>query len=252
MSVETMRLSIIIPVYHEKVLVGPLVDRVMAMDPGEGVEKEVLLVDDGSTDGTREVLEELAERYRDQGVRLYCHESNAGKGAAVRTGVAAATGEVMIIQDADLEYDPEEIPMVIAPIVRGEEKVVYGSRILKEKSLGRSGILGVMRGKHPRSYYLAYLGGVLVTKWTNLWTGASLTDEPTCYKAFHREVMEGEVIESDDFSWEPEMTVKWLARGYRIAEVPISYHPRTREEGKKIAWKHGISALVTVCKYVRR
>lgn len=247
-----MLLSIIIPVYNESKLVTTLLDRVRAVGFPEGIEREMLIVDDGSTDGTREVLRDYVKNHGDASIRYFEHGENQGKGAAVRTGMCHAAGDIRIIQDSDLEYEPEEIPDVIAPIVKGEARVVYGSRILREKQLGRSGLCGFVTGKHPDSYLFAYLGGVTVTKWTNLWTGASLTDEPTCYKCFHRDALDGLTIECDDFSWEPEITVKILIRGIRIHEVPISYHPRSMEEGKKINWKHGIAALWTVIDQIRK
>ncbi len=247
-----MLLSIIIPVYNESKLVTTLLDRVRAVDFGDGIQHEILIVDDGSTDGTRGVLRDYLASRGCEILRYFEHEANQGKGAAVRTGMKHANGEILVIQDSDLEYDPEEIPEVIAPIVHNEAVVVYGSRILREKQLGRSGVCGLVTGKHPDSYIMAYLGGVAVTKWTNLWTGASLTDEPTCYKCFHRDALAGIEIECDDFSWEPEVTVKLLMRGIRIDEVPISYHPRSMKEGKKINWKHGVAALWTVIDQVRK
>lgn len=249
---SNMLLSILIPVYHERVLVTRLLDLVRAVDFGPGIERELIIVDDGSTDGTREVLRNYLDSCGDKSIRYVEHETNQGKGAAVRTAMANAHGDILIIQDSDLEYNPEEIPSVIAPIAEGRERVVYGSRILKEKQLARSGVCGVVTGKHPDSYLFAYLGGVTVTKWTNLWTGAKLTDEPTCYKAFHRSALDGITIECDDFSWEPEITVKLLTRGISILEVPISYHPRTTKEGKKINWKHGVAALWTVVDQIRK
>lgn len=247
-----MLLSIIIPVYNESKLVTTLLDRVRGVRFGDGIECEIVIVDDGSTDGTREVLRDYASNSGDRSVQYYEHEINQGKGAAVRTGMYHATGDIVIIQDSDLEYDPEEIPDVIAPIIKGEARVVYGSRILREKQLGRSGVFGLLTGKHPDSYLFAYLGGLTVTKWTNLWTGAFLTDEPTCYKCFHRDALEGITIECNDFSWEPEITVKLLYQGIHIHEVPISYHPRSMAEGKKINWKHGIAALWTVIDQIRK
>jgi glycosyltransferase involved in cell wall biosynthesis len=242
-------LSIVIPVFNEEKLVCKLLEKVIALDPGGGVTKEIVVVDDGSSDGTRRAIEEFLQARPDAGVRFILHERNRGKGAAVRTGFEAAKGDILIIQDADLEYDPEDIHEVIRPIVAGESKVVYGSRILREKELGRSGVCGLITGKHPHSYVMAYLGGVAITKWTNLLTGAKLTDEPTCYKCFHRSALEGVTIDCDDFSWEPEVTVKLLRRGYQIMEVPISYHPRKNSEGKKINWRHGVAALWTVWRY---
>lgn len=242
-----MKLSIVIPVFNEAKLVAGLLEKVVAFSMPEGVEKEIIVVDDGSDDGTNEVLRECGTRL--PGLRLLTHEKNRGKGAAVRTGFEAATGEVVIVQDADLEYDPEDIPRVVSPILSGEEKVVYGSRILMEKATGRSGFVGLMTGKHPHSYVMAYLGGITITHFANLLSGASLTDEPTCYKCFHRSVIDGIKIECDDFSWEPEVTMKILRSGVRIHEVPISYHPRKNDEGKKINWRHGVAALVTIWKY---
>lgn len=244
-----MLLSIVIPAYNEEHLVVELLRKVVDLRLPVGVGKEIVIVDDGSSDGTRARIEEFLSGMDSRQIRLLLHERNQGKGAAVRTGMAAATGEVMIIQDADLEYDPEDIPEVLGPIARGEAAVVYGSRILREKALGRSGICGLVTGKHPHSYVLAYLGGVTITRWINLLTGAKLTDEPTCYKCFHRSALEGIEIESNDFAWEPELTVKLLLRGIGIQEVPISYHPRLCREGKKINWKDGVRALWAAARF---
>jgi dolichol-phosphate mannosyltransferase len=244
-----MLLSIIIPAYNEQALIGALLGKICALRMENGMGKEIIVVDDGSSDATCERIRECMEA--STGIRLICHEKNQGKGAAVRTGMEAATGDILIIQDADLEYDPEDIREVVRPIMLGETEVVYGSRILREKELGHSGVWGVMTGKHPHSYVLAYLGGVLITRWTNFLSGARLTDEPTCYKCFHRCALDGISIECDDYSWEPEVTMKLLGRGFAIAEVPISYHPRKRSEGKKINWRHGVKALWTLWKYSR-
>lgn len=247
-----MRLSILIPVYNEEKLVCDLLRRVVDLQLGQGLEKEIVVVDDGSSDGTHTEIERFVGLHPKAGIRLLTHAVNRGKGAAIRTAMAEAHGDVLIVQDADLEYDPEEIQDVIKPILDGKAKVVYGSRILREKALGRSGFCGLITGKHPHSYVLAYLGGVMITQWTNLLTGSSLTDEPTCYKCFHRSVLHGIEIECDDFSWEPEVTVKLLRKGHWIIEVPISYHPRKNSEGKKINWKHGVAALWTVLRYRMR
>ena len=244
-----MLLSIIIPVFNEKSLVCQLLDLVAGIDLGPGIDKEILIVDDGSTDGTRTVVEEYVQQRLDKGFRLLTHGINRGKGAAVRTGMESAHGEILIIQDADLEYDPQDIVRVIEPIRSGEAMVVYGSRILREKELGRSGVCGLITGKHPHSYVLAYLGGVAITKFVNLLTGSRLTDEPTCYKCFHRSALEGIRIEQDDFAWEPEITMKLLNQGIQIHEIPIDYHPRKKEQGKKINWNDGLKALWTVWKY---
>jgi glycosyltransferase involved in cell wall biosynthesis len=244
-----MLLSIVIPVYNEVNLVCELLRKVLDLRLDRGMEKEIIVVDDGSTDGTDAVIEHFIQSQANTGIRLIQHERNRGKGAAVRTGFEAAKGEILIIQDADLEYDPNDINDVLAPILNGGAQVVYGSRILREKALGRSGVCGLITGKHPHSYVLAYLGGVAITKWTNFLTGSKLTDEPTCYKCFHRSALQGITIECDDFSWEPEITVKLLRRGFQIMEVPISYHPRKNSEGKKINWTHGVKALWTVWRF---
>jgi glycosyltransferase involved in cell wall biosynthesis len=238
-----MLLSIIIPVYNEERLVGELLSKVVDLQLDEGVGMEIIVVDDGSSDATAQSVENFIAAHAHANCHLLRHEKNRGKGAAVRTGMEAAKGDLMIIQDADLEYDPEDIREVIRPVLHGESMVCYGSRILKEKALGRSGICGVFRGKHPDSYLLAYIGGVSITRWINVLSGANLTDEPTCYKCFRREALDGITLNHDDFAWEPEVTMKILRQGHHIIEVPISYHPRKREEGKKINWKDGVKAL---------
>ena len=244
-----MLLSIIIPVYNEETLVCELLGKVMALRLDAGMDKEIVIVDDGSSDRTAQVIRDFIESCADSPVVFLTHDRNQGKGAAVRTGIKAAKGDVLIIQDADLEYDPEDIREVVRPITRQESQVVYGSRILREKELGRSGVCGLITGKHPHSYVLAYLGGVAITKWTNLLAGANLTDEPTCYKCFHRNALDGISIECDDFAWEPEVTMKLFRNGFTIHEVPISYHPRKMNEGKKINWTDGVKALWTAWRY---
>lgn len=244
-----MLLSIVIPVFNERNLVTQLLRKILDLKLEEGMEKEVIVVDDGSRDGTREVLEAFAKVHESAPLKILHHQINRGKGAAVRTGFLAATGDILIIQDADLEYDPQDILHVVKPISKGQAWVVYGSRILMEKALGRSGFMGLITGKHPHSYVLAYLGGVAITQWTNILSGARLTDEPTCYKCFHRRALDGIEIESDDFAWEPEVTMKLLRKALVIHEVPISYHPRRNQDGKKINWKDGVKALWAVWCY---
>ncbi len=244
-----MTLSILVPVYNEEELVAKMLDRLLAVDFGWQAKREIILVDDGSADGTHDVLLAFLHAHPGERILVLRHETNRGKGAAVRTAMGEATGNVFIIQDADLEYDPADIIEVVAPVVQGRARVVYGSRILKEKSLGRAGYFGVLGGKHPDSYVFAYLGGVTVSKFINLLTGAKLTDAPTCYKCFHRDALTGIVLEHDDFAWEPEITMKLLMAGVPIIEVPISYFPRRVEEGKKINWRDGVKALVTILRY---
>ncbi|MGD9420008.1 MAG: glycosyltransferase family 2 protein [Verrucomicrobiota bacterium JB025] len=244
-----MLLSVLVPVFNEEALVGQLLDRVAGLQLPDDLTIEIIVVDDGSSDRSAEAVREFIARHPGRPFHLIRHQRNHGKGDAVRTAMQAAKGEIWIIQDADLEYDPADIPRVAEPIIRGREQVVYGSRILREKELGRSGVLGLVTGKHPHSYVLAYLGGVAVTKWVNLLTGAALTDEPTCYKCFHRSAMKNIEIENHDFAWEPEVTMKLLTAGIRIAEIPVDYHPRKNEDGKKINWKDGIKALWTVWKF---
>ena len=244
-----MLLSIVIPVFNEESLICELLEKVIALRLADGMTKEIIVIDDGSYDGTHAVIKRFVDAHPESGIRLLAHERNRGKGAAVRTGFETANGQIIIIQDADLEYDPEDIREVVRPILAGDSKVVYGSRILREKELGRSGVCGLITGKHPHSYVLAYLGGVAITKWTNLLTGAKLTDEPTCYKCFHRDALQGIVIESDDFAWEPEITMKVLRNGTAIREVPVDYHPRKLSEGKKIKWTDGVKALWTAWRY---
>ena len=244
-----MLLSIIIPVFNEERLVGDLLQKVADLRLDDGMTKEIIVVNDGSSDHTHSAIERFMQAHPQAGVQLIVHGENQGKGAAVRTGLEQSHGDIIIIQDADLEYDPEDIREVVRPIVRGESKVVYGSRILMEKALGRSGVCGLITGKHPHSYILAYLGGLTVTKLVNLLTGSRLTDEPTCYKCFHCSALDGIVIEHNDFAWEPEVTMKILRQGIHIDEVPISYHPRKNLEGKKINWKDGVKALWTIWQY---
>lgn len=244
-----MILSILIPVYNEEALICDLLRKVVDLGLGDEMGKEIVIVDDGSSDGTVPAILRFLESSGDTSVRLLRHDRNQGKGAAIRTAITAASGEILIVQDADLEYDPEDIPRVTKPIVEGSALVVYGSRILREKALGRSGVCGLITGKHPHSYVLAYLGGVAITRWVNLLSGARLTDEPTCYKCFHRKAIEGLVITHNDFAWEPEITMKVLNRGIEIIEVPVDYHPRKMNQGKKINWRDGFKALWAAWKH---
>lgn len=244
-----MNLSILIPVYNEETLICELLHKVVALRLDSALDKEIVIVDDGSSDGTADAIVRFMELAGGANIRLFRHDLNRGKGAAIRTALQEASGDILIVQDADLEYDPAEIIHVTTPILEGRASVVYGSRILREKALGRSGICGLITGKHPHSYVLAYLGGVAITRWVNFLSGAHLTDEPTCYKCFHRTAIEGLEITRDDFAWEPEITMKILNKGIEIIEVPVSYHPRKMDQGKKINWKDGFKALWIAWKY---
>jgi glycosyltransferase involved in cell wall biosynthesis len=222
--------SVIVPCFNEKATILDLLQSVVAAP----FQKEVLVVDDGSTDGTRDVLLKEAEGLPD--VRVFFQETNRGKGAALRRGFNEATGDIVIVQDADLEYDPNEIPKVIAPIVDGRADVVYGSRF--------------MGGDHRVLYYWHAVGNRLLTALSNMVTNLNLTDMETCYKAFRREIIQSTAVEEDRFGFEPEITVKLSRKeNIRIYEVPISYRGRKYDEGKKIGLKDAFRALYCLTKY---
>ena len=235
MATSFKKLSVLVPVYNERYLVGELLRRVMEAELPGGLEREVVVVDDGSTDGTRELLAELAAPYSGV-VRVYYHERNRGKGAAICTAVEQATGDLAIIQDADLEYDPSEHGRVLAPILEGAADVVYGSRFL-------------VRDRRRVLYFWHSLGNRFLTGLSNLCNNLTLTDMETCYKAFRMSVLKSIPIRSRRFGLEPEITAKVAKRGYRIFEVPISYDGRTYDEGKKITWRDGFRALFVILKY---
>ena len=227
---SAMTLSVVIPVFNEVGTIREIVHRVLAVP----VQKEVIVVDDFSTDGTRPVLNELE---RIPGVSVLFHENNRGKGAALRTGFTAATGDVILIQDADLEYDPSEYPRLLAPILAGRADVVYGSRFVGGDS-------------HRVLYFWHSVGNKALTLLSNAFTNLNLTDMETCYKVFRREIIQGITVEEDRFGFEPEITGKVAAiRGCRIYEVGISYSGRTYEEGKKIGWRDGVRAAWCIWKY---
>jgi glycosyltransferase involved in cell wall biosynthesis len=227
-----LKLSIVIPVYNEKHFLGTLLERVMEVDY-EG-EFEVIAVDDGSSDGSAEELERVAARYNN--IRCLKHERNRGKGAALRTGFQAVSGDIIIVQDADLEYDPKEIPKVLGPIRKGDADVVFGSRFLSA-------------GPHRVLYFWHSVGNNFLTLLSNLFTNLNLTDMEVCYKAMRREVLNSFTLKEDRFGIEPEITAKVARGGWRIYEVPISYYGRTYTEGKKITWKDGWRALWSIVKY---
>lgn len=221
-----MRLSVVIPVYNEVGTIKEIVGRVQAVD----LQKEIVIVDDGSTDGTRELLQEITLCH--ENVRALYHDQNQGKGAALRTGFEAASGDIVIIQDADLEYDPREYPVLLEPILDGRADIVYGSRFLG--------------GPHRVLFFWHYLGNRFLTLLSNALTNLNLTDMETCYKVFRREVLSGMHLKSNRFGFEPEFTAKIAKKDFRIYETPISYSGRTYSEGKKIGWKDGVKAVFAI------
>ncbi|NJO79634.1 MAG: glycosyltransferase family 2 protein [Cyanobacteria bacterium RM1_2_2] len=225
-----MKLSVVIPCYNELGTIGSVVQAVKAAPIRE---LEIILVDDGSTDGTRELLHSAVA---DEVDRVIYQPYNQGKGAALRAGFAAATGDIVIVQDADLEYDPQEFSDLIAPILAGKADVVFGSRFAG----GRP---------HRVVYYWHMVGNKFLTTLSNMLTNINLTDMETCYKAFRREVIQAVQIEENRFGFEPEITAKVAKMGCRIYEVGISYYGRTYREGKKIGWKDGVWAIYCILKY---
>ena len=230
-----MKLSIIIPVYNEKDTVAKIIAKVKGVKLPRELEREIIVVDDGSSDESFKILEKI------NGIKLFQHIKNKGKGAAIRTGLGIATGEIVLIQDADLEYDPNDYSRLISPILEGKTKVVYGTR-LKTLPL-------VFRGKRRTPFVSHYLGNTFLSFVTNLLYGASLTDMETCYKVFKREVVGKMRLNSDRFEIEPEITAKILKAGHKILEIPIKTKPRGYDEGKKITWIDGFGAVWSLFKY---
>lgn len=229
-----MRLSIVIPVYNERETLFEIIARVLAV-PLE-IDRELILVDDYSRDGTRDLYAELPHRFPGADLRVVLHEVNRGKGAAVRTGFAHVRGDLVLIQDADLEYDPDDYPRLLAPLLAGTADVVYGSRFLG-------------RQDHGGVYRRAWLANKALTLASNLFTGLRLTDMETCYKCFRAKILRSLTIRSDRFGIEPEITAKFARGGWRIREVPINYYGRSYEQGKKITWRDGVRALYCIVRY---
>ena len=230
-----MKLSIIIPAYNEKKTIDEIIKKVKEVK----IPKEIIIIDDFSTDGTRENLKNL----KDKEIKIFFHDKNYGKSHAVRTGIKKATGDIIIIQDADLEYDPEDYYKLVKPIEQGKTKVVYGTRFPKKK--GHPSLV------HPYQTLSNpfYLANKVLTILTNILYNAHITDEPTCYKVFDAQVLKSINLKSERFEFCPEVTAKVRKKGYKIYEIPISYYPRTVDEGKKINWKDGIEAIWTLIKY---
>jgi len=246
-----VKLSVLIPCYNEFETIREIVDQVLVVQirlrvrdgkfalpvAADGmveltIEREIVIVDDGSTDGTRDVLRQLAEL---PDVFVHYHAQNMGKGAAVRTAIEQATGDIMLVQDADLEYDPRDYPTLLQPIIEGRSQVVYGSRFLG--------------GPRKAMFFTHMVGNKLLTLFTNILFDTILSDMETCYKVFTRPVAEQLRLKSHGWGFDPEITAKILKRGYRIYEVPISYAGREYNEGKKISWRDGLTVMWTLLKY---
>lgn len=252
MSADSIdRLSIVVPVYNERQFLPEMLQRVQAVELNN-INREIVIVDDASTDGTADFLETLSEQknrgevdhftdpetgseVRLSNLKIYFQGKNQGKGAALRRGFNEATGDVAVVQDADLEYDPEDYESLLGPIIRGEADVVYGSRFIG--------------GPHRVLFFWHYAGNRLLTLFSNMLTNLNLTDMETCYKMFRAEVLDEIEIQQDRFGFEPEVTAKVAKGDWRIYEVPVSYYGRTYDEGKKITWVDGIKAFWCILRY---
>jgi len=226
------KLSIIIPVYNEEKTINEVINQVLKVSLNN-IKKEIIIVDDFSTDKTKEILDKI----KSDSIKIFYHQKNMGKGSAIRTALRHATGDIILIQDADLEYNPEEYPKLISPILDKKTKVVYGTRLSYIKSYRRN------------MYWLHYFGNWVLTLITNLLFNARLTDMETCYKVFTKDVIENIKLRSRRFDFEPEITAKILKTGYKIHEIPIIFQARKFDEGKKITWRDGIKALYYLIKY---
>jgi len=227
-----MKLTVIIPVYNEEKSIIQVIDKVKNVKLNK-IEKEIVVVDDFSTDATKELLEKL----KDSSIKIFFHQKNQGKGAAIRTALKHATGDVILIQDADLEYDPIEYEKLLKPIIENKTKVVYGSR------------LNAIKKNLKKMYKLHYFGNFFLTLMTNILYGAKITDMETGYKVFRKEVVNDMKLKAKRFDFEPEITAKILKKGYKIIEVPINFMGRKFDEGKKITWKDGVKAMYYLIKY---
>ena len=227
-----MKLSIIIPVYNEEKTILKVIDKVKGV-PLTGINKEIIIVDDASQDSTQSILHKI----KDISIKIFFHQKNQGKGAAIRTALQHATGDFVLIQDADLEYDPNDYKKLLNPVLEQKAEAVYGSRIF------------VIKENLAKMYKLHYFGNVFLTFATNLLYGSKITDMETCYKLIKREIILGLKLKSKRFDFEPEITAKLLKRGHKIVEVPITFNRRKFSEGKKITWRDGIKALLYLIKY---
>lgn len=223
-----MKLSVIMPVFNEKNTIKEIIKKVLAVK----IQKEIIIVDDYSTDGTREMLKKI----KNKNIKVVFHEKNCGKGRAIRTGIKHISGDIVIIQDADLEYDPQDYLKLVEPIVKGETKVVYGTRFPRMK-------------KRPPLLNKFFMANRILTATANILYNAKITDEPTCYKVFDANALKSINLKSERFEFCPEVTAKVRKKGFKIKEIPIAYYPRSVEEGKKIKWNDGFEAIWILIKY---
>ena len=237
LEITLLKLSIIIPAYNEEKTIEAILDRVLEVQLTDDMEKELIIVDDHSSDGTAAFIQAYSEKHPDGGIRFFRHDRNSGKGAALRTGIEHATGDFVVIQDADLEYDPNEYNLLLQPLLDGHADVVYGSRYAGGKA-------------HRILFFWHSFGNKFLTTLSNALTNLNLSDMETCYKMFRRELIQRVQLKENRFGFEPEVTAK-ISRipNVRIYEVGISYYGRTFDEGKKIGWKDGFRAIYCILKY---